>query len=246
MISECQDLFSVACHDAIWEQIGSSVELSLSLWELLQIVFASSFILFFGRIFSEPLKKHILLGYLPTLIVVVRDRRNGNYLMFGRSYLNGDDKVPSRVWNFPQAVMERADIKDQARDILKLRLGLDINQYDFTDRELDLGRRKIKKFKREINTKLGFSLFRRARGRAYLAVEVDTEFDVREDGVYILDRKLESILLEDLEIVDKDGAVELVRSSHEGYKRREGKIPILMDVIDGFGDNQKRWKHFAK
>lgn len=232
----CINLLSLACQASIWEKWGSSIELTLSLWELAQIAFVVVIALLARKVYVDPIKRDIFFGYLPTAVIVLKDIRTGKFLLGSQSYHEPEDKegVKSKLWFFPQSIMENADLTTETRRVAQAKLGLGSEHFRFTDRTYHSKRFKKVNFNKMLETQLGFSLFAWAKGRVYHVSEIEAEIEEREGGLYIMGKKLESMSLEEVKLVTKEEAEELIEKTYRGYKRREPKIAFNREILDRF------------
>jgi hypothetical protein len=211
--------------------------LTLTLWEVSQIVFAIFILFFLKNLFSDPVKRDIFWGYVPTVIVLLRDKKTNKFVLIGKNFIDGDDEEPSMVWHLPQTTVESPDIKDAVVRSMKAKFGLDMQYYDFTDNQLVMDRLRIKGLKKEIPSGLGFSLFRNGRGRIYRVIELKSDIEEREGELYIMGHKLNSVNIDSVVLKNKEDALNAIIESHMGYERREGKIPMYQKIFDELGDS---------
>ncbi|GAB4159765.1 MAG: hypothetical protein Fur003_3490 [Candidatus Dojkabacteria bacterium] len=235
-MNACINILSGACHAAILNNWGSTIELTVSLWEIFQIFLSISAVLFIRKIFSDELRKAIFWGFVPTLIVVVKDITGGKYILVGKTFLEKEDKAPTMAWLFPQASMRSANLDQETSFVLKSRLGMDVDQYKTTDKEMLIGKRKISGLKKPMKQELGFSFFHMARGRIYMVTMVKADIREKKDGLYVLGRKLQSVNVDDIKLLDADEALEKVKASHQGYGRRDTKVEIFEKIFEWLND----------
>lgn len=236
-MESCLNIFSVACHSQIWDRWGTSVELTLSLWEMAQILLLVTFALIARKIYVDPIKRDIFFGYLPTVMVYLKDRKSGKVIMVSYSYHEEEDPEGERseVWYFPQSVMESADLGKEIRRVAESKLGLSTQHFRFTDRIYHSKRYRAYGFNKYLDSDLGFSFLTKARGRVYHVCEIEADIEQRGEKLFIMDREIASMNIQKVRLVSPGEAIRLVEESHKGYRRRKSKIPIMADILSYFG-----------
>lgn len=236
-MESCLNIFSVACHSQIWDRWGSSLELTLSLWEIAQIMLVVTFALVARKIYVDPIKRDIFFGYIPTAMVYLKDKKSGKIVIVSNTYHEEEDPEGelSEVWFFPQSVMESADLTKEVRRVAESKLGLSPQYFRFTDRIYNSKRYKVHGFNKYLDSDLGFSFLTMARGRVYHVCEIEADIQQKGEKLYILDREIASMNVQEVRLESTEEAMRLIEKSHKPYRRRASKIPIMAEVIRHFG-----------